>query len=229
MKEVFTLRRFYLRAGLLSLAFYLMMLVAALLDMFFEAAVDWFIDLMFVGLPSFMAAQSMLLVFAYFRESVTLDDGEVHITHVLGGRTITPPEVLRARWRLERPSLNLYLRDGREVLRFNNFRPDHRRRLINYFREHLSPQVQEGWSEALEHYAANVEMKESAGEYDKVYRALFRGLWKAVFVGPVVGVACGLVLHFYAAHLGLTDLPTWTGSLLLDWVARCTLATALVL
>lgn len=223
MKEVFTLPRSHLRLGLLSLAFYLAMLILSLLGMDDDTPPDRRAFLMLGGglVWSGMAVLAVSLVLAYFRESIRLQGDGVLCTHILGKRFLPLHEVLRARWRHHPPSVKLFLATGKEVIWFSQFPPEDRGPLMRYFRERVRPEVQEGWNDDLERYAATVAEKESAAETARFFHTL---RWTVV-VGPVAGAACWLTLRLYAAHLGVEVVPTWTGLPLLDWAATGTLVS----
>jgi hypothetical protein len=104
---------------------------------------------------------------------------------------------------------------------FTDFSAGNRVRLIRYFRERVRQEAQEGWSDDLERYAAEVAQKASLAEYDKEVQGLFRTLRWTVLAGPVFGLACWACLRLYAAHLGLNAPPgllRWPGWSLLDWI-----------
>lgn len=223
MKELFTTRRAHLRVGLLSLAFFSSMVVLSVLAAY-DAPVNRKIPIALSvgGFWSFWVVLSVWTVVAYFKESVTLSDAEVRLTHVFGERTIVLTEILRACWKMRysRLSLKLVLRDGREMIHFENYRPDQQRQLIEYFRNRVSLQLQEGWSEELQRYASELEAREreSAAELEKFLWSLWR---PAVIAGLIGGVAPGLLLYLWALKLDVAALlPSWSGSFLLDWFGK---------
>lgn len=223
MKEVFTPPRSHLRLGMLWLAFCLTMLILGVPGMFHDVPPTRraFGMLCWRLVWSGMAVLAVVLVLAYFRESVRLLDGGVLFTHILGKRLLSPREVLRARWRYHPPSLKLFLEAGKEVVRFSHFPLQDRGPLMRYFRERVPSEVQEGWNDDLEQYATTVAEMASAAETAK----LFRSLWWIVWIGPVAGAAGWLALRLYATHLGVEIVPTWTGSSLLDWTIVGTLVS----
>ncbi len=217
MKAVFTPRRMYLRLGLFSFCLCLTALVASVLGMYVDCPPDRrLFGILFLGVGyGFMAALGGWMVLAYFRETVAVDGEEVRVTYVLGRRSFRIGEVTRARWRKSPRSARLQLLspEGKVVLWLDNFRADRRVRLIHFLRERLSPGIQEGWGEEWERYMAAVVQAESVEERDK----FLKSLWRIVAVSPVIGLGCGLALWSYAAQVGVTELPTWSGSVLLDW------------
>lgn len=220
MNESFTTRRAHFRFGLLSLVLFSLVLAFSVLAAF-DAPVNRKIPTALIvgGFWSCWVGLSFWVVLAYFKESLTLGDADVHVTCVLGERTIVIAEIRRACWKLRysRPSLKLFLHDAREVISFEKYRPDQQRRLIEYFRERISLQVQEGWSEGLQRYASEVGVRasESMAELDKLLWSLWR---PAVIAASIAGVAFGLLLNLYAMKWGVADLlPNWSGSFLLDW------------
>lgn len=232
MNEVFITRRAHLRVGLISLAFFSSMVVLSVLAAY-DSPVNRKIPvaLSVGGFWSCWAGLSVWVVLAYFKESVTLGDADVHFTHVFGERTIVLVEILRGSWRLRysRLSLKLFLRDGKEVLQFENFRPDQQRRLIDYFHERVSLQVQEGWSEEVQRYASEVEVQErqSVAELDKFLWSLWR---PALFAGSIGVFSGGLLLYLWALKWGVVGfLPSWSGSFLLDWFGKGILVGLVVL
>jgi hypothetical protein len=228
MQDVFTLRRAYFRLGLLFLAFCLTMLLASLVTASVDSAADGKVleMLLLGGGWSFFAGLALWMLLAYWLGFVKLDGDTMYLRSVLRRRTIVLNQVYRARWRPLPPSLKLFTPGGRATLWFDNFRPDQRVRLIQYFHERLASQAQEGWSEELERYTAEVETKVSAKERDRLFRTICRA---AIVAGPVVGFGCGVILRLYANHLGVVDVRTWSGSLLLDWTTIGLLVSAAVL
>jgi hypothetical protein len=139
----------------------------------------------------------------------------VYITHVLGARAIALGEVLHAcwYWRRQSPFLKLVLRDGKEVLRFNDYPPRQCRRLIACLRERLPLQIQQGWSEAMGLYPRGMEGAQSKEELNR----FIGSLWRPALAGPIGGFCCGLALHLCEVYFDVAAIPKWSGSLMVDW------------
>jgi hypothetical protein len=167
---------------------------------------------------------SAWLVLRYLREDVALDDSRVVITRVVGRRGFKLAEVDRARWRDSPPTLTLGLPGGTVVVRFEDFWPGYRRRLIHYFRDGLGPGVQEGWSDALERYAVEVAEKDTPAAYDRS----FRPTWRVLLAGAAAGLMCGAANLVYQWLLGWELLPGWAASMLLDGLVTGTLLGVLL-
>jgi hypothetical protein len=157
--------------------------------------------------PSFVAVWAVLglgfgisawFVLSYLREAVALGDGSVEFTHVVGRRQFALAEVVRALWRDSPPTLTMSLPGGAEVVRFEEFRPGHRRRLVHFFRDGLDPGVQEGWSDALERYADEVAEKETRAAYDRG----FRPTWRVLVGGSTAGLLYGAANYAYRRLIG---------------------------
>jgi hypothetical protein len=225
MPEVFTQQRpnFYL--GLCLSALFVFFLTFHLVGTccYYDGPPGNWIYLLLSGvlLYSAMLAVSVWLLLAYFRESICLEGDQVRFAHVVRRWTVTLSEVTRVRWRRNPLSLKLSWQGGSDVVRFGEFRPAQRQRLLRYFREHLRPEVQEGWGESLEGYDALAQARQTAEETDRV----FRRWWRWVLVGGVTGLGCGLALLLYAGRMGV-GAPTWTGSVLLDWAGGGVLVIA---
>lgn len=217
MNEVITPRRMLLRIGLFGLPLYLMMLFVGVPSVYFDAPPGRGVIAALVAgaISSFMVGISLYLILCYFKESITLYEGSVYIRHVFGARSIALGEVLRACWcrRGSSPFLKLFLRDGKEVLRFTNFPPRQCGRLIDYFHDRLPLPIQEGWNEDMQRYARETNIKESIEEFNR----LFHSLWCPALAGPIGGFFCGLALHLCEIHFGASAMPKWSGSLIVDW------------
>jgi hypothetical protein len=231
MKEVFTLREWPFWIGLLG-SFGHLAWLTIMVTMLFRSdgpfppnsspIVKGILGAIAIILPSLFLAASIWVLLAFYRESITLEDTLVHFTGVLFDSTIPLTDVSRARWRWSRhPSLKLRSPKGTETIWFGNFRGDEPRRLILYFRERVSPSVQEGWTEEFLHYGNEVEKKESPAEVDRRFRSDIKQLWIATaYAIPVVFILCGGFLAFitwFAERNGVMEIPSWTGSLALDY------------
>jgi hypothetical protein len=218
MKEVFTPRRMYLRLGMFSLCLFSTLLIASVIGMYIDCPPDRRLyGMLFAGVSwGVMAGLAAWMVLAYYRESLNLDDEEVRVTYILGQRSFRIGDVTRARWRLVPRSLTLklFLPDGNAVLWLHGYPAEARVRLMHYLHDRLSPLVQEGWDERMDRYTGNIVQTESAEKQNKILRTL----WRWVPVGPTVGLGCGAALNLYANVQGVTEIPTWTGSVLLDWI-----------
>lgn len=215
MREVFTLQRQYLRMGLSFLPFFSGMLVFSEWGTFADSRLVWLS--IFSGVVwTVMSGLAVWMVFAYYRESVALDGEEVHLTGVFRRLSFSAANVHRARWRRP-PSLKLWTTAGRAVIHFDNFRPARRGLLMRHFHDWLPAEVQEGWDDKLERYAAEVADREIA-EFRRLRRFIRRGVLWIGLIGMALGAACGLDLALYAASKGVV-VPTLSGYLAVDWSA----------
>ena len=171
MKEIFTLRRFYFRVGLIcALAFLTWLAISVLFmlgaDDFFqpdEKAAGIILATLALLVPGSFLAMSIWVLLAYYRESITLENGVVHLSGVLFTRTLLS-DGTRAFWRWgPHPSLKLYSPTGNATIWFENFRGDQQKQLIYYFREWISLGVQDGWNEEFERPAAELRSLEQVG------------------------------------------------------------------
>jgi hypothetical protein len=174
MPEVLKSSRSCFRGGLFYLVFFSAMLVGSVAGTCL--AHDYpperrAFDVVLFGLVwSFAVAGSGAYLLALSRESVSLRDGEVRFTHLLGERVLSIAAVTRARWSRRPPRLCLTWPGGRETVPLEWFRPEYRQRLIRYFREQLPAGVQEGWGDPMEGYDPLTEAKKSAEMVEGLFR-----------------------------------------------------------
>jgi hypothetical protein len=217
MPEVFKPRRSCYRECLLCLSFFSAMLVGFVLIPCFAADFPSesraSLALVFGTVWAAFDVWAAVYLLVLSRESVSLQDGEVRFTHLLGERVLAVATVTRARWSRRPLRLRLTWPGGRETVALEWFRPEQRQWLIRYFRERLPTNVQEGWVVAMEGYDAVAVARKVADEY----RQFFRSWWRWGLAGPLTGLGCGLALLAYAARKGVDDPPSITGYVLLDW------------
>jgi hypothetical protein len=215
--EVYTPQRSSLWLGLLGMAGSSLLLSTMLTaDDFWHPSVVAVRAVL--GLGFGLSAWSVL---RYLRKAVALGDGRVTFTHVVGRREFGLAEVVRARWRVSPPTLTLALPGGAEVVRFDDFRPGHRRRLIRFFRDGIDPGVQKGWSDALGRYADEAAEGDTRAAYDRG----FRPTWRVPAAWAAAGLLSGAAHYVYLRPTGLAG-PL--GLMLLDGLVHGTLLGGLV-
>jgi hypothetical protein len=152
MNATFRLRRSYLVLGVLCTLFFAAMAVVSVLGIYFEAPPERRAAALAVGLGmaafwlAFMGLGVWVLL-AYWRERLTLRDGEVDWVRVIRRKRMRASEIVSARWRCGQKGGSLVLRTTSTKLPiyFSNYEAEEQRQLIRFFREAVSPPLQQDW------------------------------------------------------------------------------------
>ena len=197
MHESFKYRPSRFRLGMTATSIFLIAQVGSVVAMYFDAPPDRRLLAVlifgvawspFVGLGLWTTASSL-------RESITIDDRTVRFTGVLTSFAMDFDQIALAHW-LSRPfSLKLATASRKQKIRFGDFRPADRRRLMQVFRQRLSGDVQQGWNEDLEREMNLPSVHETVAQFNLFYRKLFV---TTLACGPLFGMGCGLYLRLNA-------------------------------
>jgi hypothetical protein len=212
--ETFRPKRSMFRLGLCFLMSCPFILVISVLGWYFEAPPEegplWLLGVAVAC--SFYAGIGIWMMLTYRRVSVTVGQGTARISNLIGERLISVHEVRRACWHRQPPSLKLFTASGTWKLQLDEFCPSHRKQLIRFFRDSIDSQMQERWTEAIEHDARIAESQSSQGEYRRFFRRLLR--W--CFLGPILGLLAAIAINLYARSAGAVYPSGLTGSILFD-------------
>jgi hypothetical protein len=137
------------------LPFFLAMLVVSVIGMYLDSTPDRrLIGVVLVGsFWSFMVGVTAWLLMASRRYSIILGNDDVTFTGMWSDLSLRLSDVTQAKWQMPARSLTLKLRKRKKTIVFREYRLDHRRELVRYFRERIDPGLQSGWDGGWERYA----------------------------------------------------------------------------
>ena len=155
-----------------------------------------------VAFWGFWIGLSVIILLAYWRESLAIDDKQLVQRGIVRCRCVKLNEITHVRWRIAPVGGSVVLRSAfqRIKIELNSFEPEERRWLIRMLRLSLSPSIQSGWEQFCLRIAlplskphGDVPLKD-----DEVLLARHRldrtFLW-LVLLALVVGVVSAWQLH----------------------------------
>jgi hypothetical protein len=146
METIFRPKKSYRNLGILCLLFFLGMTVFALCLVVSNGG-GILAALLLVGFWGFWVILSVMTLLAYYRESLTVEDGRIAQTGIFRKREMSISEVINVRWRIVPVGGAVVLRSASQKIKvtFDNFELEQRLWLIRFFRRSLSPSIQRDW------------------------------------------------------------------------------------
>lgn len=155
---------------------------------------------------------SVYILLAGMRMKVVIRGKQVTDVGVFRQKQFDLSQVTRAQWYARLPRLRVNTPGGWVRFDFRLHRSEEARQLIQFFRNGLAPDTQEGWTPAW---------KERAVAFDSTPAAGGKLPWSRLAVlGVIAGVANGLICGtlVYVLNMNLRVAPfSWSGSLFVDW------------
>jgi hypothetical protein len=220
MNATLQLRKSYiLKGSLLASAFFAVVLVHIIVPLLpLDLTEEERIPLMVMAWGPCMVVyggmflMSVFILCAAIRSQVIIQGKQVTDVGVFRQRNFDLSQVTRAQWYARLPRLRVSTPAGWVPFDFRVHRTDEARQLIQFFRNGLAPEIQEGWTPAW---------KERAVAFDSTPMSQGKLPWSRLAVlGGIAGVAngliCGTMVYFLNVNLKVAPF-SWSGSLFVDW------------
>ena len=146
-------RRYYLIVGIVGVVFFS---AAAIISTY---VAYWNIDgsfarpvlaaVIFGSFWSLFTLLSVWVVLAYYRECLTLDEGQITQQGIIRSKLMHIDDVTHIKWRRIPQGGSIVIRTLTDRLKiyFDNFTVEERRELISFLHGIIAPNIQEGWSQ----------------------------------------------------------------------------------
>lgn len=159
-----------------------------------------------------MFLMSIYILSAAFRSKVIIQGKHVTDVGVFRQKQFDLTQVTLAKWYKGRPRLRVSTPAGWVPFDFRVHRTEEARQLIQYFRNGLPPEIQEGWTP---------EWKEKSVAFDSISNSQGRYPWSRIAVFGVIagvgaGLICGIIVQYLNSNLEIQPF-SWSGSSFVDW------------
>lgn len=142
MNEVFRLQKSHRNLAIVGLFFFSGMMAMSVYLAATEGNV--LLGIVFGGFWSFWIGLSVWLLLAYYRESLTIQDGTVVQRGVLHTKSMKLSELVDVQWKSVR-AVVLRSRSGKATIHLDNFTPEQRLEIIRWLHGATPLSIQRGW------------------------------------------------------------------------------------